>query len=186
MAGTDTERAGAFRGLVEGHMSDAFALANAILRNPTESEDAVHDAFVSAWQRWPSLRDASKFDSWFKRIVINTCKNRLRDGSRRQMADISTQVGLSTPDASKAVHDRAEVAWALSQLKPDDRIVLALRYYRDLKVDAIADLLDIRPGTATSRLRSAHERLRRRTLPGGDLGPDDQHVQPGGLPGRPT
>ena len=58
--------------------------------------------------------------------------------------------------------DRDEVERALQRLKPDDRIVLALRYYRDLKVEDIAEVLEIPPGTATSRLRNAQIRLRAR------------------------
>ena len=58
------------------------------------------------------------------------------------------------------MHDRDLVVTALTRLKPDDRIVLALRYYRDLKIDDIAKVLGIPPGTATSRLRNAHQRLR--------------------------
>ena len=58
-------------------------------------------------------------------------------------------------------HDRIPIEARLRRLKPNDRIILALRYYRDLRVDQIAELLDIPPGTATSRLRNAHVRLRR-------------------------
>jgi RNA polymerase sigma-70 factor (ECF subfamily) len=47
--------------------------------------------------------------------------------------------------------------------------VLALRYYHDLKLDQVAELLDIPTGTVKSRLNKAHARLRssiERTLPG--------------------
>ena len=47
-----------------------------------------------------------------------------------------------------------------AQLEPDHRIVLALRYYRDLTVDDIASLLGVRSGTVKSRLHRAENRIR--------------------------
>ena len=158
--GERSPRSAAFQRLADENIGAAYRLANAILRSPNDAEDAVHDAFVTAWEHWSSLRDESRFEAWFGRIVVNTCRNRLRRTSRWGLTDISTHVGLATPDASGAVHDREQVVEALNRLKPDDRIVLALRYYRDLRVEDIADLLGIPPGTATSRLRTAHARLR--------------------------
>jgi RNA polymerase sigma-70 factor (ECF subfamily) len=157
---TDAERADAFRRLADGHLDDSYRLANAILGSPNEARDAVHDAFIRAWQRWPSLRDQRKFEWWFKRIVVNTAKNKLQQAARRPTTDISIQTSLSAPDASAEVHDRMQVEQGFARLKPDDRIVLALRYYRDLKIEDIAAVLDIPSGTATSRLRTAHIRLR--------------------------
>lgn len=158
--GADAERASAFRRLADEHLLEAYKLANAILANPAEAQDAVHDAFVRAWDKWASLRDPSRFAPWFRRIVVNTCRNRLKAESRRSGADLAVGSHLSTPDASGEVHAREQVERALRQLRPDDRVVLALRYYRDLRVEDIADLLGIPSGTATSRLRAAHARLR--------------------------
>jgi RNA polymerase sigma-70 factor (ECF subfamily) len=47
----------------------------------------------------------------------------------------------------------------MSRLGPDDRVVLALRFYRDLTVDEIAHRLAISPGTVKSRLHYALRRL---------------------------
>lgn len=153
-------RADAFRRVAEGSLHDAYRLAGAILGSPTDARDAVHDAFITGWQRWPSLRDQAKFDSWFKRIIVNTCRERLRYSSRRRSSDLDLQATLQVPDQSPDIHDRLLVQQSLSRLKPDDQIVLALRYYRDLKVDDIAAILDVPPGTVKSRLNHAHSRLR--------------------------
>ena len=72
---------------------------------------------------------------------------------------IGHQRPLPAPAVGHHAGGRAGEA-ALARLKPDDRVVLALRYYRDLRIDDIASLLDIPSGTATSRLRAAHQRLR--------------------------
>ncbi len=161
----ESERARAFRALAEDHLGDSYSLASAILGNATDAQDAVHDAVIAGWRKWASLRDPAKFEPWFRRIVVNTCKERLRRSSRRRTTDIETQVTLSVPDGAADVHDRLLVERGLADLNPDDRIVLALRYYHDLKIEDIATILDIPSGTATSRLRAAHARLREALQP---------------------
>ena len=154
-------REAAFQQLAEGLLEESYQLANVILGRPSESRDAVHDAYIKAWQKWPSLRDQGRFEWWFKRIVVNTCRNRLRDGNKRRGPDIDTQIGPIAPDPAGSADDRIVVEQALASLKPDDRIVLALRYYKDLKLADIAELLAIPTGTVKSRLNKAHDRLPR-------------------------
>jgi RNA polymerase sigma-70 factor (ECF subfamily) len=57
-------------------------------------------------------------------------------------------------------HDRDVLANAIATLPPDHRIVVVLRYYLDLPVEAIAGRLDIPAGTVSSRLHYALKRLR--------------------------
>jgi RNA polymerase sigma-70 factor (ECF subfamily) len=160
MAETEAQRAAAFQALADEHLFASYRLANAILGNEAESQDAVHDAFVNAWQRWDSLRDRAKFEHWFDRIVVNACRDRLRRAARRPMTDISTQITLSTPDATAEVHRRLLVEQAFARLKADDVVVLALRFFVDLEIEDIARLLDVPTPTAKTRLRSARLRLR--------------------------
>ena len=158
--GGESERAAAFRRLADSRLYESYKLANAIIGDPTESQDAVHDAVIAAWKAWPTLRDQAKFDAWFARIVVNTCRNRLTKAGRRRTADIAERPDAATADPSRQVHDREQLEQGLAQLKPDDRVLLALRYYRDLTLDDIATLLDIPIGTVKSRLSRAHQQLR--------------------------
>ncbi len=146
---------------MDDQLDDNYRLASAILGSPTDARDAVHDAFITGWRRWSSLRETDRFGSWFKRIVVNTCKDRLRKAARHQSVPIGDGQDAAQQDPANVVHDRIQIEAGLRRLKPDDRIILALRYYRDLKIEQIAELLDVPPGTATSRLRNAHIRLRR-------------------------
>ena len=151
-------RGGAFGRLADEHLDRAYGLARAILRDPAEAQDATHDAFVQAWRKWDTLRDQARFEQWFDRILVNTCRNRLRAPSRRT-TDISLEVALATGDHARGSDDRAAIGSAIAGLSPDHRVVVALRYYRDLTVDEIASRLGIPPGTVQSRLHYALKRL---------------------------
>ena len=153
-----TERAQAFLRLADHHLDAAYRLARAILRDSTDAQDATHDAFEQAWRKWSTLRDPERFEPWFDRILVNTCRDRLRS-SRRRATDISVEVAISAGDPFAQAHDRDVLANAIATLPPDHRVVVALRYYRDLPVDEIASRLGIPAGTVQSRLHYALKRL---------------------------
>ena len=157
----DAVREAAFHRLVDGHIHRAYRLAAVVLHDRTEAQDAVHDAFLTAWRKYDSLRDTSRVEAWFDRIVVNTCRDRMRHARRLQVRDISAGPEIVTADTTASVPDEVVIGRALRRLKPDDRIVLALRFYRDMMVDDTAAALGIRPRAATSRLHRALERLRR-------------------------
>jgi len=158
VAGESSARAAAFIRLADEHLDKAYRLARAILREPTEAQDATHDAFIQAWRKWDTLRDLARFEPWFDRILVNTCRDRLR-GTRRQATDISAGVALSTGDHAGRIEDRDVLGVAIAGLSHDHQVVVALRFYRDLTIDDIAARLGIPSGTVQSRLHYALKRL---------------------------
>lgn len=159
MADQATERGQAFLRLADDHLDASYRLARAILRDPAEAEDATHDALEQAWRKWLTLRDPSRFQQWFDRILVNTCRDRLRS-ARRHPTDISTEVAMTSPgDPFAQTHDRDVLASAFAGLSPEHRVVVALRFYRDLPVEEIASTLGIPAGTVQSRLHYALKRL---------------------------
>lgn len=152
----------AFRRLAERTLDANYRLARMILGRPADAEDAVHDAYVAAWQAWSSLRDPERFDAWFGRILVNTCRDRLRRASIVRVVDLTDDVVSPDPvdvDPHRAADRRLDLVAAFADLGYDDRVVLALRYARDLPVDAIARTLDIPAGTVKSRVHHALRRL---------------------------
>lgn len=153
------ERSAAFLRLANEHLDASYRLARAIVRDPGEAQDATHDAFVQAWRKWSTLRDPALFERWFDRILVNICRNRLERASRWHLTDISAEVILGSGDPIGAAHDREVIGGAIASLSPDHRVVVALRYYRDLSVEEIASRLNIPTGTVQSRLHYALKRL---------------------------
>jgi RNA polymerase sigma-70 factor, ECF subfamily len=153
-----TERAAAFLRLAEHHLDAAYRLARAILRDATEAQDATHDAFEQAWRKRSTLRDPARFEPWFDRILVNACRDRLRS-AKRQPTDISAEVAIGSGDPYGQAHDRDVLANAIATLPAEHRIVVALRYFADLPIEAIASRLGVPEGTVNSRLHYALKRL---------------------------
>ena len=159
-----TPDADAFRRLVERQLDASYRLAAVILGDRVEAEDAVHDAAVSAWRGLAALRDPNRFDAWFRRILVNGCRDRLRARARRRVVDVGRElVEAEHPrvaDVAEATAVRDALARAIDSLAPEEQVVVALRFHADLTVPAIADALAIPEGTVKSRLHHAMGRLR--------------------------
>jgi RNA polymerase sigma-70 factor, ECF subfamily len=138
-------------------------IANLILRDPYRAQDAVQDAFLSAWRDLKALRDPDAFEAWLRRLTVRACYKVARKERRRSQVELHVPPdadSTSIPDGSAHVADRDWILEALADLPFDQRVVIALHYYLDLPVAEVANLLDIPYGTAASRLHRGLEAMR--------------------------
>jgi RNA polymerase sigma-70 factor (ECF subfamily) len=154
------QRMEAFALLDDARLLQSYRLATMILRDRDEAEDATQEAIVRAWSSWGTLRDWSRFDAWFDRILVNICRNRMRHTRTIHVVALDAVHDLQTADSHGATIARLVLEPAFARLSPDQRIVVVLRFWRDLPVAEIAERLGIPAGTAKSRLHYALKALR--------------------------
>ncbi|MET4673147.1 RNA polymerase sigma-70 factor (ECF subfamily) [Streptomyces sp. PvR018] len=138
----------AFEVLVRRHSPAMLQLAVRLLGDRADAEDAVQDAFVSAWRKLPEFRRDASFYTWLYRIVTNRCLNRLR--SRRPAADLDSVPEQAAPEhqasPARAVESRAAadaLAGAMAGLSPEQRVCWVLREMQGLSYESIADTVGI-------------------------------------------
>ena len=159
----ETEDPGAtwFRTVGRHEIDRAYRLAGFLLGDVREAEDATQDALARAWRQRSSLRSLEAAQAWFDRILVNVCRDRLRRRRPRvRWAEVGEGLVSPAADPFAALLARDAVARAMTGLQIDHRIVLVLRYWADLPVDAIAVRIGIPPGTVKSRLHYALRALR--------------------------
>lgn len=137
----------------------AYRLAGLLLADAIEAEDAVQDALVIAWRSFGSLRETDKFGAWFDRILVNGCRDRLRRRNVVRFIPMSADIDPAGRDPFQTFLERDVLLAGLTRLTPDERIVVVLRYWADLPLEAIADRLGWPLGTVKSRLHRALDRL---------------------------
>lgn len=159
LGGVAAQTEEAFRQLSARNVQSAYRLAWAILGDDCDAEDATQDAFTAAWRQRSTLREADRFDAWFGRILVNSCRDRLRKRTRTRGMIGGEPDGVSPDDAHKSL-ERDELYTAVAGLDPDQRMVVMLRFWMDMTVDDIADRLGVPAGTVKSRLHRSMQRLR--------------------------
>ena len=158
-----TDRGVDLAAFLDSHLTAAWRLARAIVQDDAEAEDLVQEACLVAWQKHGALRDPGRLEAWFDRIVVNLCRDRLR---RRQKGREIERAAFVDPGSvappGMDTRDDLDLDAAIDALDVEHRVVVLLRYWRDLTVDDIAARLDIPAGTVKSRLHHALRQIRTR------------------------
>lgn len=154
----------AFEMLVERHAAEVYRLAAAIV-NEFDARDISQESFVAAWTTLPKLRDPDAFQTWLRRICVNRCRNWLRSSRRRPWSpldtdDLGATLADSRADFRIASEARAVLEPAFERLTTDQRTIVALHYSMGYSIAEVAEILDVRIGTAKSRLNAGLNRLR--------------------------
>ena len=153
-----------FVAALEAELAMAYRLAGYLMADSAEAQDAVQEASVRAWRGWANLRERERFHAWFSQILVNVCRTKLRQRSKRRTVDVD-DVDLESGDPFRAALARDVIGRALSVLSTELRMVVVLRYWGELSLAEIADRLHIPIGTVKSRHHAAIQALRRRIDP---------------------
>ena len=145
----------AFARLSDAAVRRAHALAGYLLGDSME-------AMARAWRALRSLRDPAAFDVWLDRILVNACRDRLRRRRVVRVVDLEASRELEARDPFRDFLARDELGSALDALTPDQRVVVVLRFWRDLSLEQISERLGWPLGTVKSRLHHAMAAMRDR------------------------
>ncbi|HVR78100.1 MAG TPA: sigma-70 family RNA polymerase sigma factor [Acidimicrobiia bacterium] len=148
----DTEQTvGGFREVYETALPRLVRLAHLITGSNSAAEDVVHDVFVAAYRRWERIDD---HHGYLYRAVVH----RSRSVLRRRVLEAKHPTGPSAVDLPPELD---QVWIALSRIPAKRRTALVLRYYADLSIDEIAEMLNVRPATVRSLIHRGHLSMKR-------------------------
>jgi RNA polymerase sigma-70 factor (ECF subfamily) len=159
----------AFATLVDAQLPATFRTVMAILGNEADARDATQAIYVRTWRNLPSLREADRFEAWFGRIVVNTCRSAMRGRQRQRVREIPVgslpdggeSLAIGSTDHAERTADLDLLERALDRLSPAEREVLWLHHYEDLSLAEIGERLEVSAKTVKSRLFTARRALER-------------------------
>jgi len=166
----------AFRVIMTRYNRRLYRLARSIMRNDSEAEDILQEAWMRAFAGLASFRGDSALATWLSRIVINESLGRLRKRRRAvtvPLPDDTPSMAKVIPFPLNAGTDDPERNMAQRQILhfveqgTDDlpeafRTVFVARAIEGLSVEETAQLLGIKPETVKTRLHRARKLLRQR------------------------
>ncbi len=165
-----------FNQLVERYQREVYNLALRMLGNSQAAEDATQEAFISAFRGIARFRGGN-FRAWLLRIVANACRDQLRLLRRRPTIPLDALVleaDRDTPSPEDYALRRElgeQIAKALADLLPDQRLAVILCDIEGLSYEEIAQAMNCSLGTVRSRISRGRGRLRRHLAEHGELSP---------------
>jgi RNA polymerase sigma-70 factor, ECF subfamily len=148
----------AFSHLVALYQNEAMGHALAIVGHRQDAEDAVLEAFTKAFQALPRFEAGKKFYPWFYTILRNCCFKCV--GRRALSPSHPPPEILAEASDEEGERQMQLLGLGLANLSPEDRELITLKHLDGLSYKDLAERLEIPPGTVTSRLYYARQRLR--------------------------
>jgi len=137
------------------HHPAAWRTALAITRSPDIADDVAQEALVVALERLADYDGRGSFAAWLHRIVANRSLNAIRGRPTLELRDEADAVA-----AGRSLGVDPALRRAFDHLSAEQRAMLVLRFWFDLKPGEIARSLDLPAGTVYSRLSRALAILR--------------------------
>src|SRR5712671_5413750 len=163
-----------FGDLVALHQRRASRIAYQYLRDVSEADEAVQDAFVKVFSHIVSYRETWPFEVWFTRILINGCLDRRKARVRRdrwfvagEVANADGMQGLAdlrapgNPEQRLLARERrARIATAVDRLDGRQRTIFMLCHYGDCTPREVSAMTGLNESTVRVHLFRAARKLR--------------------------
>lgn len=124
-----------------------------------DAEDIAQEALIRAWRFRGAIERDERLDAWLATIVRNEAARQRSRPLPEPVPEID-QRGALEDERLTAIAASADLAYAIGRLDPDERLLIELRYTRDLTQPAIARALELPEGTVKVRLHRARSKLR--------------------------
>lgn len=156
-----------FNYIYKEYYTKIFILCKSILKNEEDARDATQETFLKVYKNIAGLKDIDKFNGWIKKIAINQCIMLIRKNKK-----INDKYYLDNEEKAFMLKDEFNleeniiekekkeiILEIIDRLSDKKKIVITLFYFNELKINEIAEVLNISEGTVKSRLNSAKKNL---------------------------
>lgn len=149
----------ALAALVSQYAGTLYRVAYSVVRNASDAEDAVQEAFLRVLRHRDTLNEVRDQRVWLIRIVWNIVLDRKRRSKTRPETDDVSELarvlpagGLSAEERAAAAQHHAHVLACVEQLPAKERQVLMLSAFEELNSVEIASVVGITESSVRSRL----------------------------------
>lgn len=166
----------AFAKLYEQTYHEKYYIALKYMKHPSEAEDVLQEAYIKAWERLPSLKDADKFSSWLGQIVARTALDALKRKKPMLFSELTDTEGESEdflselpddhqelqPELAYTEKERSEIlGHMLDSLSDVQRLCMMMYYIEEMSIHEIAEILECSENTVKSRLNYGRKNMQK-------------------------
>lgn len=126
-----------------------------VLGNLADAEDAAHEAYAKAWQRWPKLRHYDDPEAWVRTVAFRTAVSTWRKAVNR----LTAHRARPPEPVPELTPDRLAVISALRKLPAEQRRALVLFHLNGLSIAEISAETGAPAGTVKARLSRGRKAL---------------------------
>lgn len=144
----DTER------ILTDNYEKYYRLAYSYMRNEDDALDVVQESAYRAIRDCGKVKNKDYLSTWIYRIVVNTALDLLRKKKKETLTEELPEIPVEDQ------YQETELRTILNQLDHKSKTIIILRYFEDLKLEDIADILGDNLNTVKARLYRSLKKLR--------------------------
>jgi RNA polymerase sigma-70 factor (ECF subfamily) len=142
----------AFEYLINLEKDKLYRLAFTYVKNEEDALEIFQETVVKALEKMSGLKNEHYFSTWLTKILINTSMDHLNFKKKLRHFDENESAEKIIEDIKGDIEGAMDLIDAFKQINPKSKSVLYLRYYKDLKVNEIAKILDWPSGTVKTTI----------------------------------
>lgn len=138
-------------------LDQAYRFAFTYTKNQQDAEDVVSESVIKALRSIHKLKTEQYLKTWFYKIIINTALTQIKKTQKTVFVEYTT-----LDDLQSRTDDYSNISFLemIQQLEETYRVIIALRFFEEMKMKEIAEILDINENTVKTRLYRALELLK--------------------------
>lgn len=130
-----------------------YRLCILMLKNESDAEDVVQETIIKYYRKAPSFTDSDHEKAWLLRVATNGCRDLLRYRVRHPLAE-EEQIAVASADSPDS-----GILEALASLPEKYKLVLALYYIEEYRIEDIAKIIGRTPSAVKMRLQKGRSLL---------------------------
>lgn len=146
--------------LIEKHYGNIYAFCYRKTGNPTLAYDFTQEVFIKLVQYINTYVDKQKFKSYLFTIAVNVCNDYYRS-NKVLFVDLDNMEIVDYEDKFQHIEESEVIKVALEILPDIQKDVVILRYYHDMKIRDIANVVGASLSTTKSRLKQGLGKLKK-------------------------
>ncbi len=140
------------------YKENIYRLAFSYVKNVDDALDIVQESIYKAISSMDSLKNPDYIKTWFYRIVVNTSLDFLRKKKKVNIVEEEVLINLDSGVVDE--YENFDLQCALDNLPDNCRTIIILKYFEDLKINEIAEILNENTNTIKTRLYKSLKMLR--------------------------
>lgn len=146
--------------LYHAYADDVLRVSYFYLGDKNKAEDVTQDVFIRLMENRPVLKEGSE-KSWLLKVALNICRDMWRSAWVRRVILGPKQLELiPISDELDSRIEKEALMQAIHALPSEIKEVFLLHYYQGFSIDEMAAILQIPPGTISSRMSRGRKKLR--------------------------
>ncbi|GIV20301.1 MAG: RNA polymerase sigma-H factor [Armatimonadota bacterium] len=157
----------AFEELYHRYQPYVYNIVKGIVQNADDARDVTQDVFLHVYDSLPRFRGGSAFSTWLYRVAVNAAITHVRKQKRHPHIPLDAlrefRADIDAEPEQQAVREETQqtVQQLLAQLPEQQRVALVLRYFQEMSLEEMAEVMNCSVAAVKVRLHRARNSFRR-------------------------